>query len=263
MMEQPHPIYLNGEWSVTGFPDYFLRTLEYKLPHITQLLIVPGLLTLLFGRALPGRFQKLAILLVPTIGLVTIASFSSLQLGVRYLLPVLPLLLITGSAVGLLVDRLTPGLRRTTLVALLLLIVASLRHHPHHLAYFNEWAGGPIGGRQHLLDSNLDWGQDLHLVHDFMWNHGLNEIGLVYYGTFPAGKLPIAFHISQGRTPEPGWHAVSVNFVMGRPHLLREPDGTGRPADIYEFAYFQQYEPVARLGYSIDVYYIPSVESSP
>jgi hypothetical protein len=44
---------------------------------------------------------------------------------------------------------------------------------------------------------------------------------------------------------------------MGRPHLLAEPDGTPRASDLNEFAYFQQFEPVARLGYSIDVYHIP------
>ena len=31
--------------------------------------------------------------------------------------------------------------------------------HPHELSYFNEVAGGPIGGRHALSDSNLDWGQ--------------------------------------------------------------------------------------------------------
>ena len=31
---------------------------------------------------------------------------------------------------------------------------------PHYIAYFNELAGGPAGGRNHLADSSLDWGQD-------------------------------------------------------------------------------------------------------
>ena len=32
---------------------------------------------------------------------------------------------------------------------------------PHYLAYFNELAGGPANGFKELVDSNLDWGQDL------------------------------------------------------------------------------------------------------
>jgi len=33
--------------------------------------------------------------------------------------------------------------------------------HPHELSYFNVLAGGKIGGRRVLADSNLDWGQGL------------------------------------------------------------------------------------------------------
>ena len=32
---------------------------------------------------------------------------------------------------------------------------------PHYLAYFNESVGGPANGYKHLVDSSLDWGQDL------------------------------------------------------------------------------------------------------
>ena len=32
---------------------------------------------------------------------------------------------------------------------------------PHYLAYFNVLAGGPESGYRHLVDSSLDWGQDL------------------------------------------------------------------------------------------------------
>ena len=33
--------------------------------------------------------------------------------------------------------------------------------HPFELTYFNVLAGGPLGGRRILSDSNLDWGQGL------------------------------------------------------------------------------------------------------
>lgn len=32
---------------------------------------------------------------------------------------------------------------------------------PHPMPYFNELAGRPEHGDDHLVDSNLDWGQDL------------------------------------------------------------------------------------------------------
>ena len=51
----------------------------------------------------------------------------------------------------------------TVAVGLLLLSFAidSVRIGPHYLAYFNAVAGGPASGYRHLVDSSLDWGQDL------------------------------------------------------------------------------------------------------
>ena len=40
-------------------------------------------------------------------------------------------------------------------------VASSLWVYPHSLSYFNEAAGGPAGGHNHLVDSNIDWGQDL------------------------------------------------------------------------------------------------------
>lgn len=57
-----------------------------------------------------------------------------------------------------------------------------------------------------------------------------------------------------GRSPEPGYYAVSVNYVMGRPHVLRDAEGNFLPVDIDEFGYFRFFEPVATVGGSIDLY---------
>ena len=49
----------------------------------------------------------------------------------------------------------------------------TLRQHPHHLAYFNEIAGGPANGWRLLVDSNLDWGQDLKRLAAWMRENGV------------------------------------------------------------------------------------------
>lgn len=256
VMEQQHPIFLDDRWNVTGFPDYFLRTLEYKLPHVLQLAAVLGLFVMLFDRR-PGKRRRLLIVWPTIVLLLGIASGSSMQLGVRYILPLLPLFMLAAAALALPLAKVPRAVGIPLLLVFAVLCGASLRFHPHHLAYFNEWAGGPVGGRHHLLDSNLDWGQDLHLVRRFMDEHHLPDIQLAYFGTLPPEALGIIYEIPPAWRPAPGWHAVSVNYVMGRPHLLHLPDGSDRPVDLNEFAYFQQLTPVARLGYSIDVYHIP------
>lgn len=256
IMEQQHPVYLNGQWSLEGFKSYFVRTLQYKLSHGLQLLVIAGVALMLLRSGQARRLDIWVLWGLPCMLLLGIASLSSMQLGVRYVLPLLPVMILFASPVAEAIARQPSSIRWGLTSLIVLAALLPLRYHPHHLAYFNEAAGGPIGGRSHLLDSNLDWGQDLHLVREFMNKEGLEEIGLVYFGTLPPDILGLDYHIPPGRRPAPGWHAVSVNFVMGRPHVVIDPDGKGRPTDINEFGYFRAFEPVVTLGGSIDVYRI-------
>lgn len=255
MMEGRHPVYLDGRWSETGFGDYFIKSLAYKLPHATQLLLVAALLFVLF----PGRVERdgwtQALLALPPALVLAVASGTGMQLGVRYLLPAFPFLfLLAGQAA-----RWFDGARyplRTVLVAILgLALPFSLRHHPQHLAYFNELSGGPLGGRDHLLDSNLDWGQDLRELKRYLDREQVDEIGLAYFGMVPPASVGIRYHLP-ALPPAPGWYAVSVNFLQGRPHTIRNPDGTMRSANIGEFTWFHAFSPTARIGSSIDVFHV-------
>lgn len=40
-------------------------------------------------------------------------------------------------------------------------VTSSLWIYPHSLSYFNETVEGPLNGPKHLLGSNVDWGQDV------------------------------------------------------------------------------------------------------
>ncbi len=283
IMASAHPVFLDGRWSVTGFPDYYPRTLLYKLPHPLQALCALAAVLLAFGRlgecnplaprvggmacvgSRPtptrgasrlhyGRWRLQLLLWLPVVVLLAVASTTAMQLGIRYVLPVLPLLMLFAAQCGTWLAARSRNVQTALWTLIAVACLASLRHHPHHLPYFSEYAGGPVGGRNHLLDSNLDWGQDLHLVKRFMDEQRLDKIGLAYFGTLPPEVLGIRYSVPPSWQPQLGWYAVSVNFVMGRPHLVREPDGTSRGVDLNEFGYFRDLKPVARLGYSIDVY---------
>lgn len=52
-------------------------------------------------------------------------------------------------------------LATTVAIAFTASIGSALATYPHTLSYFNELAGGPLNGPAHLLDANVDWGQDL------------------------------------------------------------------------------------------------------
>lgn len=261
MMEAPHPVYLDGTWSLIGFDEYYLRAVEYKLPHATQALCLLGAFCVAFPGRLPRLARVQALLWLPILLLAGLASFIGMQLGIRYVLPVLPLLYLFASQTARWLCWKRFRLWTCTLILAIAALPLSLRFHPEHLAYFNEWAGGPPGGRQHLLDSNLDWGQDLGGVAEYIRQHhmsepGLNEIGLAYFGMLPPAQMGIAYHLPPSWRPEPGWYAVSVNFAYGRPHTICNPDGTRRSADFEEFGYFRRFTPAARIGSSIDLYHL-------
>jgi hypothetical protein len=110
---------------------------------------------------------------------------SRVNIGLRYLLPALPFVfVVAGSAAAHLVSR-GGGGRRIAVVVLAWYAGGTLWHHPHHLAFFNEIAGGPYGGYRYLVDSNLDWGQDLKRLAAFVRERGLPRIRLSYFGTTP------------------------------------------------------------------------------
>ena len=53
---------------------------------------------------------------------------------------------------------------------------------PDHLAYFNQVVGGPRQGHHYLVDSNLDWGQDLKRLKAWMEEHKVGSVMLSYFG---------------------------------------------------------------------------------
>jgi len=134
----------------------------------------------------------------------------------------------------------------------------ALKIYPHYLAYFNELIGGPKNGRQYVVDSNLDWGQDLKRLAQFVEKNKINKIYVDYFG---GGSVeyylkekyqPWHGDYQPGELPANSWLAISATFLSG---------GQGRPAPGFEsltgfYNWLKQYEPIEIIGYSIFVYFI-------
>ena len=123
-------------------------------------------------------------------------------------------------------------------------------------AYFNEVAGGPVNGGWHLADSNIDWGQDLHALRDYLKENKISDIGLAYYGTVLPSSIGINAHDPPFLIPKPGWYAISVSFVNGRPHVFGNHEGASVRVGVGELIYFRMFTPVTSIGYSINVYHL-------
>ena len=260
VMESDHAVFLDGELSTTGFGHYYLMTLLYKWPHSLHLLLLwTAIQTVCARGALAWRRRMWCLL--PTALMLLVASSSGMQLGIRYVLPAIPLLLLF---IGEIAAGWTwPQTRcRPLVVGAYLLLCDPWSSHPEYLAYFNTLAGGSDGGRFHLLDSNLDWGQDLHELKRFVARKPqIQSMSLAYFGTLPPESVGLGTENPPTRQPQPGWHAVSVNFVMGLPGGTRNGHGGIRavyPGD--DFSYFQFFKPKYRVGASIDVYHLTDAD---
>ena len=254
VMESNHAVFLDGELNTTGFGHYYLMTLLYKWPHSIQVLLLLAVIQSIWSRT-ASAWRRRMWCVVPAVLMLVVASSSGMQLGIRYVLPAIPLLLLFASEIA----AKWPQTRWQPLaVSVLLLVFDPWPTHPEYLAYFNELAGGTEGGRFHLLDSNLDWGQDLHELQRYVAEHPeVEPLSLAYFGTLPPESLDLRYDNPPTRQPRAGWHAVSVNFVMGLPGGTRNGHGETRavyPGD--DFSYFRFFQPRHRIGASIDLYHL-------
>lgn len=261
IMEGQHPVYLDGSWSTEGYWNYYIKAAAYKATH-------GGLFLFLCGSvALCVRRQRLRLLglWLPILLLYLVASQSGMQLGWRYVFPTLPFCVWIAGAAGsewVPWTGWSPRLRQWTLIAISIAALSlplNLRHHPHHLSYFNDLSGGPENGRWLLVDSNLDWGQDLALVPGWLEQHPdwiRDGYYLAYFGTFPPSALGLHYQLPPREIPVPGRYIVSANFVQGRPHAVQREDGSMDLISPLDLWYLQMLPPTARVSPSILVFEI-------
>ncbi len=185
------PSYLLGERRMTGWWYYYPVALAVKLPLGCWLLILArwafGLRRVRCADVLPtGPTTEHVRTADPTrdwLFPLAIAAFLAIAMvgskrnyGVRYLLPMAPLAVVWMSALA---ER--KGVWRWIAGAGLIgQAIALATIHPQELSYFNFLAGGKLGGRRVLADSNLDWGQGLRSF--AVLEKQLPPVTLFYFG---------------------------------------------------------------------------------
>jgi hypothetical protein len=268
------PDYLRGQWKRGGWWYYYLYALSVKLPIGTMMLLCTACALMLWKS--DYRCSSVDELLV-WLPVVTIMILVSLQTGInghlRYLLPTFPLLCIGASRVGLLMvwkngpcylnwARCACG-TSVVVVALCVNAVSIIRTHPHYMSYFNAFGGGPDKGWEHLLGSNFDWGQDLLFLKSWMDEHpDARPLQLAYYGGIDPHVVGVDYQIPRCQVfgeitrPEPGWYAISANFVCGAGFMAYDEKGKIVYFSPGAFARFCRLSPIAKAGYSIFIYHI-------
>lgn len=252
-----HEAYLLGRIRQHGWWYYFLVAFAVKTPLAVLLLAAVAAVAgvgFLFRKRLLERLRAVppqwAAVIVPPLALFGVAMSGGHNLGLRHILPVYPFLFIAVSAAAL---SLAAGRRRLLvgglLVAVLSLeILESVKIHPHYLAFFNLAAGGPEAGPRYLVDSNIDWGQDLKKLKAYMLAHELPDVCLCYFGNANVHY----YKVRERSVPETQDLAgrASLDCVVA---VSATPlQGVYVPAEWYRW--LRELQPTARIGYSIYVY---------
>ncbi len=238
--------FLFGDVSLKGWPYFYLVVAVLKLTTPCWLLLF---LTAGWSRI---EWRNRYDAFIPIAGLVwlfCVASFSHFQLGIRHILPLIPLLFIVISIGTVHLLRKGKLIRRLTILCLAFAPVPGALIHPGYLSFINLFSGGPDHGYLYLTDSNYDWGQDFHQALGYIETHPDETIRMDVFGNFEYEALGLdRYRLTHSVDvyPEPGTYLIGATCLQGfgmrgspGPHpwlLLQEPD--------------------ERLGWSIFVYRI-------
>lgn len=176
----PYLHYAFGEWTTQTQWYYYLFVFLVKMtiPFLCLLL-----LRFLFSKrsSSPSGRENL-VLLTPVLALFVLTCFDSTAVGIRYLFPVIPFLLVWVG--GLAKLGFSSFKWRTGLTALFLLHLASTGlAFPRHLSYFNEFVGGERGGYRYVRGSDVDWGQGLKALKRYLDRNKIDKAALEYFGS--------------------------------------------------------------------------------
>ncbi|MBI3934317.1 MAG: glycosyltransferase family 39 protein [Acidobacteria bacterium] len=230
------PLFFLGTVYPSGLRVYFPFVYLIKEPlalHLLTLLALPfafsrfRLAVLQPARLrelVAGHFTEFAFLFV--LGVYWTALIrSNMNIGVRHLLPAFPFtfILVSGQIVTLSQRLGRPAAIRAFRIGLGALLawqaITVFRVHPSYLAYFNELAGGPDGGWRYVNDSNLDWGQDVKRLAQYVKVQGIAGIHADYFGPADAVYYLKDKYLGSVGCSEPpkGWVAVSAMVYPGAP----------------------------------------------
>jgi len=272
-----HTMYFMGEISNLGWRNYFPIVYLIKEPLSLHILTLISLLisTIYIAQSIKKPFwqetrvrlktwikeyfSQFAMLIFLVIYWASSLT-SSLNLGVRHLLPVFPFVfLLVGGVISKFLKE--PYLKLKVLIlGFLMAFQASsvISVYPHFLAYFNEIAGGPENGYIFTVDSNLDWGQDLRRLTEWVNQNKIDRIYVDYFGGgdpryyLKEKYSPWSGNKTEQEFPKENYLAVSASPLQG---------GRGVAAPGFDqltgyYNWLNKYQPVKRIGYSIFIYYI-------
>jgi 4-amino-4-deoxy-L-arabinose transferase-like glycosyltransferase len=191
---------------------------------------------------------------LPAFALLLFAMFvTHLDVGIRYLLPMVPLLAVWCGALAAPAARFPlahlTAQRRWALAGALFAVLAAaeaLAGEPYPVSFFNRLAGAHAD--QLINDSAVDWGQGLVALRDELKRRGIGRIYTAYHGTADPALYGIDYvpYLGGEFGNASDWFAVSSYYLMGLPQRMVTPQGRTEGFLRFDLAYFRHQPPAAR-----------------
>ncbi len=238
-----HRGYLFGETLRTGWWWFYMAAFALKTTIGAQALALGRLVSWTKSRpSWPPLALDAALLAYPLL-LFLAMSMGRTQIGIRYLLPAFPFAMLWAGR-GVADLRRAFGKAGLAVAGACLIAGAaeSLRVHPHHLMFFNLWAGGPEGGPRYFVVGD-DWGQDQRRLGEWMRERGVDGVFYTYYC-----GMPLMWGINYrppSCAPRRGTYALQAVEVHRPRHI---------EAGCLDWLTVEP--PDERLGYSIYIYQV-------
>ena len=141
-------------------PLYFPTLLALKTPVL--ILVLLGAYAWLYRRGMIRPRPVTVGLLYVAISYLVLAMASRINIGVRHVLPIYPIMILLAACAAAKLVRMAGPTRLRMRASLILALapIPSLVAFPHFLGYFNILVGGPWGGNR-ISVIGEDWGQDI------------------------------------------------------------------------------------------------------
>jgi hypothetical protein len=244
-----HNSYLLGLRSDVGWWYYFPVVFAVKS---TVAALAAMMIVLVAGiwRMARAGFRDIPILAIglafPPVLYFVLSMTSGINIGMRHILPVYPFLYVGVAA--LLGGARSSWRLGVGLVLGLLQILECARIAPDYLAFFNAFVGGPGNGPLYLADSNIDWGQDVKKLVQWLDAHGTRRARVFYFGNAQLRYYGVDELGFPGPRDQQGWTQIDDYCVASVTPLL------GNYVPLEDLAPLRLREPIAKVGWSMYVY---------
>jgi len=187
------PAFLLGKLYPQGRWFYFPAAFVIK--STLGFLLLLGLLFLAKGIRRAEARRALLFVAVPPVIYFVIAMTSKLDIGLRHILPVYPLLILLAAAGAWSLAQQSRFWAYVVAVLFVFHAASSLRAFPNYLPYSNEIWGGPSNTYKVLADSNVGWEGGLKALQNYVSSRHITQCWFAYDG--PVN--PDYYHLNYAR----------------------------------------------------------------